>query len=286
MYPRLAELVELEPVGSMGATLMAMSDLAVAVTRPSVRTRIVSMAPRGSWQRSAIVEIRATVLAGIWLGALVGGVGGRLAMLVLRLLSPDSVHGVISDDGFLIGQVTLKGTYDLIGLGAVIGLLGAIAYRWVDRWLIGPGWFRQLTSALGAGAVVGSMLVHADGVDFRLLRPLWLAIAFFVLIPSLFGFFIGPLEEVLARPEAWVHRGRRRWILPIVSILAIPPMVVVVGLASMFMLAWAAVRQAASPSFDSIRGNLLVGLVIRGVWLSIAIVGLVSLVGDSRTILS
>ena len=261
---------------------MAMDELGVAVTRPSLRTRLVSMAPPGSWQRSALVEIRATVLAGIWLGALVGGVGGRVAMLVLRVVSPDTVHGVISDDGFLIGQVTLKGTYDLIGLGAAIGLIGAVAYRWVDHWLIGPGWFRQVTSALGAGAVVGSMLVHTDGVDFRLLRP-GLAVAFFVLIPAVFGFFIGPLEKVLARPEVWVNRGRQAWILPFLSILAIPPMVMVVPFLSAFMLAWAAIRQ--SPSYASIRDNLWFGLAIRSLWLGVAILGLESLVSDASSIL-
>jgi len=36
-------------------------------------------------------------------GALVGGIGGRLAMLLLRLTSPDAVTGMISDDGFEIG---------------------------------------------------------------------------------------------------------------------------------------------------------------------------------------
>jgi hypothetical protein len=240
------------------------------------------MAPPGSWSRGAIVEIRATVLAGIWLGALVGGVGGRLAMLVLRLASPDSVHGVISDDGFLIGQVTLKGTYDLIGLGAAIGVIGAVAYRWVDHWLIGPGWFQQVTSALGAGAVVGSMLVHTDGVDFRLLRP-GLAVAFFVLIPAVFGFLIGPLERVLARPEVWVNRGRRGWILPLVSLLAVPPLLIVAGFVAAFMLAWAALRQA--PSYGAVCDNLWFGLVIRGAWLSIAILGLESLVNDARAIL-
>jgi hypothetical protein len=262
---------------------MAMDELGVAATGPSLRTRLASMAPPGSWQRSAIVDIRATVLAGIWLGALVGGVGGRLAMLVLRLSSPDTVHGVISDDGFLIGQVTLKGTYDLIGLGAAIGVIGAVAYRWVDHWLIGPRWFRQVTSALGAGAVVGSMLVHTDGVDFRLLRPPALAVALFVLIPAVFGFFIGPLEKVLARPEVWVNRGRRGWVLPLVSLLAIPPMVVVAAFVGAFMLAWAAIRQ--SPAYAAVRDNLVFGVVIRGAWLSVAILGLESLVSDARVIL-
>jgi len=260
-----------------------MTELPIARPRPGLRARLESLAPPGSRQRASAVEIRATVLAGIWLGALIGGVGGRLAMLVLRLASPGSVRGLISDDGFLIGQVTLKGTYSLIGVGAMIGVIGAVTYRWVDHWLIGPGWFRQVTSALGAGAVVGSMLVHTDGVDFRVLQPRGLAVALFVLIPALFGFFIGPLETLLSRPEAWVNRGRRGWILPLASVVAIPPLVIVTAFVSAFMLAWAAIRQ--SPSYSLIRDNRFFGLVVRSVWLTIAAAGLASLVGDATVIL-
>lgn len=65
--------------------------------------------------------------------------------------------------------------------------------------------------------------------------------AFFVLIPAVFGIFIGPLEKVLARPEVWMNRGRRGWVLPLGSLLAIPPMMVVAGFVAAFMLAWAAV---------------------------------------------
>jgi hypothetical protein len=128
------------------------------------------------------------------------------------------------------------------------------------------------------------MLVHTDGVDFRLLRPPALAVAFFVLIPAVFGFVIGPLEKVLARPEVWVNRGRRGWVLPLASILAIPPMVVVAAFVAAFMLAWAAIRRA--PSYAQVRDNLVFGLAIRGVWLSIAVLGLGSLVSDARVILA
>jgi hypothetical protein len=232
------------------------------------------------WVRQA----RATVVAGVWLGALVGGVGGRLAMLVLRLLSPDSVRGVTSDDGFRIGEVTLSGTYGLIALGAGIGVIGAAAYRWVEHWLIGPGWFRQLTVALGAGAVVGSMLVHTDGVDFRLLRPLWLAIGFFFLIPALFGFFIGPLEHRLAKPNAWIDRGRRAWAVPLVSLVVFLPITIVVVVVLAVTLVWSPVKQA--PTFEMIRDARLVGVAVRGAWLTIAVGGLVTLVADARTILA
>ena len=243
-----------------------------------------SSTPEVSWERATLVTVRGTVLAGIWLGVLVGGVGSRLAMLALRMLSPDSVQGVISDDGFLIGQVTLSGTYSLLAVGALFGVIGASAYRWVDHWLIGPGWFRQVTTALGSGAVVGSMLVHTDGVDFQLLRPQWLAIAFFVLIPAVFGFFIGPLERALARPKAWVNRGRRGWILPIVSIVVFPPLIVLVVVVAAARLLAAAVR--ASAPGHGVRDHVAVGLLVRGAWFAIAVIGLLSLIGDARTILA
>jgi hypothetical protein len=39
----------------------------------------------------------------------------------------------------------------------------------------------------------------------------------------------------------WVNRGRRGWILPLVSLLAVPPLLIVAGFVAAFMLAWAAV---------------------------------------------
>jgi hypothetical protein len=47
----------------------------------------------------------------------------------------------------------------------------------VAPWLIGPTRFRRLTTGLASAAVVGSMLVHADGVDFTLVQPVWLFFA-------------------------------------------------------------------------------------------------------------
>ena len=48
------------------------------------------------------------VAAGAIAGLLVGGIGGRLAMLLLRLTSPDSVIGMRSDDNFEIGVLTTE----------------------------------------------------------------------------------------------------------------------------------------------------------------------------------
>ena len=149
--------------------------------------------------------VRVLAVAGIAAGVLVGGIGNRLAMLALRLTSSDRVDGIESDDGFTIGRFTLSGTYNLLLLGAVFGIIGAAAYQWVRPWLIGPRWFRLLTIALGAGAVVGSMLVHADGIDFRLLTPTWFAIGLFVALPALFAVVVALAVEGVEDPESWTR---------------------------------------------------------------------------------
>jgi hypothetical protein len=59
----------------------------------------------------------------------------------------------------------------------VVEVIGAPVYSAVQPWLLGPAWFRRLTVAAGARAVVGLMLAHADGIDHRLLTIVWMAIA-------------------------------------------------------------------------------------------------------------
>ncbi|MEZ5343810.1 MAG: hypothetical protein R2706_20950 [Acidimicrobiales bacterium] len=116
--------------------------------------------------------------------------GKRLAMFVLRSTSPDRVIGMTSDDGFEIGRFTLNRTYNgKLALGAAVGLLGVLAYQAVAPWLFGPSWFRRSTVGAASGVVVGSMLVHLDGVVSVSLQPMWLAVALFVasavLVPRL-----------------------------------------------------------------------------------------------------
>ena len=61
--------------------------------------------------------------AGAISGALIGGVGGRIAMLVLRLTSSDRLRGATTDDGFEIGVITFA-TVQLIILTGIIGAVG------------------------------------------------------------------------------------------------------------------------------------------------------------------
>ena len=140
--------------------------------------------------------------AGALAGALIGGIGGRLLMLVLRLTSDTMVVGMISDDGFEIGRF---GVADTIGLVAGLAVLGAAngALYVVVRGSISPGLRAPLWS-LFAAAVGGSQFVHADGVDFTLLEPLWLAVISFVALPGFAALVVVHLVE------RWLRGPERR----------------------------------------------------------------------------
>ena len=140
----------------------------------------------------------AVLLAGVVLGVVVVGVMSRLVMLLLASMNP-AAAGVRSDDGFVMGQFTLSGSAQLAGAGAQIGAIAAFLYVAVRALMIGPGWFRLLSISVGPGVVVGSLLVHTNGVDFTLLEPTWLTIGSFVLLPVVFCTALHLLAEKAVR---------------------------------------------------------------------------------------
>jgi hypothetical protein len=228
--------------------------------------------------------VRLLVVAGIPVGVVVAGVGGRLAMLLLRLTSPDSVNGVRSDDGFIIGQVTLAGTYSLLLLGASVGIIGAAAYQWVRPWLLGPWWLRRATTAVGSGVVVGSLLLHADGIDFRVLTPTWLAIGLFVALPAVFGLAIGPAVDRIGRPGSWTRRGRTQWLFPIALVAMFPPTMFVLAIATGILALWLLIRPAGDVA--RLRSSMVGGVMVRALWFAIATAGAVAVVGDVAAIVA
>jgi hypothetical protein len=142
-------------------------------------------------------------LAGALLGVVVGGVGGRLAMLLLARLNP-AATGVESDDGFVMGQFTVANSLRLLLTGMLAGLIGAAVYYAVRGLRFGPRWFQITSFAVGGGVTVGALIVHPDGVDFTLLSPAWLAIALFVAIPALYaGLLTVIAERLLDERSRW-----------------------------------------------------------------------------------
>ncbi len=230
-----------------------------------------------------IVEImRVLIVGGIPVGVLVVGIGSRVAMFALRVTSPDRVNGVESDDGFTIGEFTLGGTYNLLAIGAAVGIIGAGAYLLVAPWLIGPSWFRRLTTGIAAGVVGGSMLVHADGIDFTLLKPTWFAIALFVALPALFGVVLPMSVDAVGRAGSWTARGRRRWLLVVLSIGFFPFTVIILPFAAAAVVVCVFAHDARL--VQRIRQVAVTSVLVRAVWLLIAVAGLVALIGDIKAL--
>jgi hypothetical protein len=138
-------------------------------------------------------------------GLVVGGVGGRLLMLVLRLTSPEFV-GSVSDDGFEIGVVSSR-TLQLFGATIQIGGLNGLGYAAARRFLA-PARRLPVWTVVG-GALGGAVLLHGDGIDFAL-RPHWLAAGGFVLVPALGAALTVVLVELLSRLRPWAST---RWTL-------------------------------------------------------------------------
>ncbi len=84
--------------------------------------------------------------------------------------------GVTSDDGFTIGRFTLAGTANLVIGITVISAVGGALWVLVRGLRFGPRWWRLVSVPLAITILVSSALIHADGVDFRVLHPLGLAL--------------------------------------------------------------------------------------------------------------
>jgi hypothetical protein len=171
------------------------------------------------WMRRVSIGVSTGTVAGL----VIGGVGGRLAMFVLRLTSSPSLHGAETDDGFTIGEFSLA-TIFLLLLTAAIGVLAGLVYLVIRTWL--PGRWRPWLSGAFGGLVGGTLLIQPDGLDFRLLEPLPLAIAFFIAIPAGCGFAISASVERRFADAGEATPTSASWmvgLIPLVLLLATGP---------------------------------------------------------------
>ena len=179
--------------------------------------------------------LAAGVLGGFATGAVIGGVGGRVAMFALRLTSSPTLSGVETDDGFTIGVVS-GATVFLVALTGFAGVLGGIVYLGVRGWL--PARWRPWITGVAMGIVGGAVVIRPDGLDFTLLEPLPLAVAMFIAIPAAYGVALSLMVERLLRGDSIVRRSRA-WI---VGLVLLAPLALTgalgVGLIAVIIASW------------------------------------------------
>lgn len=229
-------------------------------------------------QRSAR-RVGTGLMAGVISGALVGGVGGRVAMFVLRLGSNPSLHGVETDDGFVIGEFT-SDTGFLILLTAAAGAIGGLFYLAVRPWLMVR--FRMPAVASFFAIVGGALVINPEGIDFKLLDPLWLAVVLFVTLPALYGMALHALAERIPA-VAGERQGIHAWfsaLAPLGAAAVLGPFGLILIL--VLCVGWVINREIA---FSRIWTTPPVVWIGRAVLVGIGGLALVNLTGDIGAIL-
>jgi hypothetical protein len=221
---------------------------------------------RADLARAAEVLAKVT-LVGALSGVLAVGVLARFAMALLAFLNAHAA-GVTSDDGFTIGQFTLYGSLQLAASGLQFGIIGAFFYLALRGLMVGPDWFRLLSISLGPAVVIGAIVVHTEGVDFRVLDPVWLAAGLFVLVPGAYCAMLHVFSERVLRPG----RDLPRTLL----VLGLLPWVLLLPLTLLLLGGFLAARL--------VRGASGAAWLARGVLAALFVFSVVDLAGDIETL--
>jgi hypothetical protein len=130
-------------------------------------------------------------------GIVIGGGGSRIAMRLIALANDREDFGRVTSSNATVGDVTAGGTLAVFGSGFGLGLIGAVLYVALRRWL--PADQRLRTLAF-AWTIVGLGLlptVEGNQEDFTFLH-LGLGLGLFGATLLLFGLVVPPLVDRLA----------------------------------------------------------------------------------------
>ncbi len=136
-------------------------------------------------------------IAGTLVGILVAGLGGRLVMRLATILHEDTV-GLRTENGEVIGRITLNGTLALMTFGGLgMGLLAGTIWVIVGPWIPGRGLARALVTALAAIALGTPPLIQRTNPDFVVLGYDPLVVALLIGLVGLVGLSIALVDGAL-----------------------------------------------------------------------------------------
>jgi len=224
-------------------------------------------------------------LAGLMVGIVVAGIGGRLVMRLAALLVPDADRA-FTENGNRIGDITVGGTVTLVVLGLLFGAIAGSLWVAMRTFLPRGTPARALLSIPIALALGTTFLIDPGNRDFDVLGHDPLVVASLVLLVAAFGpgLVIADawLDRRLPRPMAQDRRTIGIYTtllligLPIFLLIGVPaylgprllPVGIALGVVGVATLAtwWDRIRGAASASDWPVgAGRLgLAGVVVMG----------------------
>jgi len=155
-------------------------------------------------------------VAGSISGFVAGGLGLRLAMRISAIMTPEGQLGTLTLAGALPLTFSLEGTALLLFIGTFSGLVGALFYMGVRRWL--PKGWSWWQNGLAIGILLwltnGAIMIEADNFEFRVFGPAGVNLAMysslFVWYGLLLAYIVKRLESgsrLLAGARLWLQIG-------------------------------------------------------------------------------
>ncbi len=132
-------------------------------------TQTVGERPAASAAVAVIRDIARGGIAGVIVGIFVAGLGGRVVMRLATILHEDAV-GNFTENGEVIGRITLNGTLALMTFGGLgMGLAAGTIWVIVSPWIPIQGRARPMAVALAAIAI--GHAAPDPAVELGLRRP-------------------------------------------------------------------------------------------------------------------
>lgn len=208
-------------------------------------------------RETAIVVVSAGIA-----GALVGGIGSRVVMRLSALAAPE-VRGALTENGNVVGEITLQGTIGLLlfaGLSSTV--FGAGAFVVARPWLPQGTVARGLAFGAFVLAITGAAVVDAGNADFVILGDRPLNVTMFSALFFAFGLVTSSAVRVLeGRVPPAASLSPRMWALT--ALCALPVIPGLLGVAFAFasslgvplVAAWAAMLVASAVERRGHRGT-------------------------------
>jgi hypothetical protein len=144
-------------------------------------------------------EISRGGIAGLIVGVVVGGLGGRVFMRIAALLHPEAT-GMATANGNLIGDITLSGSLALIVfVGLFAGLAAGVIWVTVQTWIPGTGLRKAVFTMPVAVAIGARGLLAVPNPDFRILGDDPVIVALIIA-------FAATLGLSMALVDGWLDR--------------------------------------------------------------------------------
>ena len=170
----------------------------------SVRARPPSRA-RALLRGSA--PVRGAAVAGALAGFVSAGIGSRVVMRIIAVLDDDH-DGVLTDSSATVGEFSFGGTFSLLALGTVFGVIAGLMYLGLRRWLwVSPAW-RGIVFGPLTLVTIGQLLFDSMSLDLQIFEPIAVVLVLFVALFLINGLILAPLTDRI-HPEPDYATGRR-----------------------------------------------------------------------------